>query len=113
MVDKIIFSFSLEVGMDKRLVFYSILDFFPRRFEIKETYESLSLEDKRKYKMYVYSLCFEREYVKDLIWEYLNDWEESYPKFIQEYSIKRRKVKDVYNKNNLDNNNVDITSVSD
>ena len=91
--------------MKKELVFYSILDFFPRRFEIKKAYDTLSFSDKKIYKMYVYSICFEREYVKDLIWEYLNDWEESYEKFIQEYSIKRRKVKSDSTKNNINNNN--------
>ena len=98
--------------MKKELVFYSILDFFPRRFEIKEVYDNLSIEDKKKYKMYVYSICFEREYVKDLIWEYLNEWEESYEKFIQEYSIKRRKL-DASIKNNINNtNNSDIDNGS-
>lgn len=93
--------------MDRRLVFYSILDFFPRRDEIKEIYNSLSFCDKKTYKMYVYSICFEKEYVKDLIWEYLNDWEESYFKLIDEYMIKRRKQKDVINKSDIVNNNDD------
>lgn len=91
--------------MDKRLVFYSILDFYPNRNKIKMIYKSLSLNDKKLYKNYVYSICFEKEYVKDLIWEYLNDWEESYMKLIDEYIIKRRKQKDASTKNNLDNNN--------
>jgi len=98
--------------MDKRLVFYSILDFFPKRFDIKEVYDTLSLEDKKKYKMYVYSICFEREYIKDLIWEYLNEWEESYEKFIQEYSIKRRKVLNAYSENNIINNNDTTINIS-
>ena len=84
--------------MDKRLVFYSILDFFPRRYEIKEIYNSLSFCDKKSYKMYVYSICFEKEYVKDLIWEFLNDWEESYMKLIDEYMIKKRKQKELNKK---------------
>ena len=92
--------------MDRKLVFYSILDFFPRRNQIRVIYKSLSLNDKINYKKYVYSICFEREYVKDLIWEYLNEWEESYEKLGQEYSIKRRKVKNDIIKNNIiDNNN--------
>lgn len=92
--------------MDRDLVFYSILDFFPKRKEIKAIYKSLSLTDKINYKKFVYSICFEREYVKDLIWEFLNDWEESYEKLMQEYSIKRRKVQNDIIKNNLiDNNN--------
>lgn len=98
--------------MNKRLVFYSILDFFPRRDEIKEIYDNLSFNDKKIYKMYVYSICFEKEYVKDLIWEFLNDWEESYFKLIDEYILKRRKQKDASNKNNIDNNNNDYIDTS-
>ena len=96
--------------MRKELVFYSILDFYPRRFEIKKIYSSLSLSDKRLYKHYVYSICFEREYTKDLIWEFLNNWEESYDKFEQEYQVKRRKQRDVSIKDNIDNNNIIDTS---
>ena len=110
MVVKTYFLFLFEVGMDRDLVFYSILDFFPRRQSIKLIYKSLSLNDKKTYKKYVYSICFEREYVKDLIWEFLNDWEESYEKLGQEYSIKRRKVENDIVKNNID---IDInTSIS-
>ena len=98
--------------MNKKLVFYSILDFFPRKEEIKRIYDTLPFCDKKAYKMYVYSICFEKEYIKDLIWEYLNDWEESYFKLIDEYMIKRRKQKDASNKNNVDNNNSDTTYIS-
>lgn len=97
--------------MDKELVFYSILDFMPRRDKIKEKYKSLSFDDKKIYKMYVYSICFEREYTKDLIWEYLNDWDESFEKLISEYIIKRRKQKNVIYENTTDiSNDYDIDS---
>lgn len=51
--------------------------------------------------MYVYSICFEKEYVKDLIWEFLNDWEESYMKLIDEYMIKKRKQKELNKKEEI------------
>jgi hypothetical protein len=86
--------------MNRKLVFYSILDFYPRRNEIKTVYKSLSISDKKAYKHYVYSICFEKEYVKDLMWEYLNDWEESYIKLIDEYIIKRKKQKSNEEKKN-------------
>lgn len=73
------------------LRFYSILDFFPRREKIKKAYESLNKDDKLLYKKEVYSLCFEREGVKDLIWEYLNNWEESYNNLEKEYWKKKNK----------------------
>ena len=98
--------------MNKKLVFFGILDFFPRRDEIKEIYDTLSLREKKIYKMYVYSICFEKEYVKDLIWEYLNEWEESYFKLIDEYMLKRRKQRDVCSKDNIDDNNGDIIDSS-
>lgn len=55
------------------LQFYSFIDFFKKKEKIKEKYKTL--EDKREiriYKMYVYSICFETENTKDIIWEYLN-----------------------------------------
>lgn len=72
--------------------FYGLLDFYPNRKEIKEEFDSLTIAEKRIYKKEVYSLCFEREYVKDLIWEYLNDWEESFPNLCKEWRIKKNKV---------------------
>lgn len=97
--------------MNKKLVFYSILDFVPRRDEIKEIYKSLSFDDKKIYKMYVYSLSFTKEDVKDLIWEYLNDYNESFEKLIGEYIIRRRKQKnDDIKDNSIDNNITDNNS---
>ncbi len=72
--------------------FYGLLDFYPNRKEIKEEFDELTITEKRLYKKEVYSLCFEREYVKDLIWEYLNDWEYSLPDLAKEFRIKKNKV---------------------
>ena len=74
--------------------FYGLLDFYPNRKEIKEEFDGLTIADKRIYKKEVYSLCFEREYVKDLIWEYLNDCEESLPNLAKEWIIKKNKVEE-------------------
>ena len=78
--------------IDKRLEFYSLVDFYPKKDRIKQVFEDLSLEDKRVYKMYVYSLCFETEYIKDLIWEYLNGWQEGIFDLAKEYRIKKQKM---------------------
>lgn len=72
--------------------FYGLLDFYPNRKEIKEEFDELTIIEKRIYKKEVYSICFEREYVKDLIWEYLNDWEESLPNLAKEWRLKKNKV---------------------
>ena len=72
--------------------FYGLLDFYPNKKEIKKEFDKLTIKEKRLYKKEVYSLCFEREYVKDLIWEYLNDWEESQFDLGKEWRIKKTKM---------------------
>lgn len=74
------------------LNFYGILDFFPNRVVIKQEFEKLSLDKRLLYKKQVYSICFEKEFVKDLIWEYLNGWEESQDKLEKEYKLKKKKM---------------------
>ena len=71
--------------------FYGLLDFYPKRKKIKEEYDKLTLDEIIAYKKIVYSICFEREYIKDLIWEYLNDWYESQFKLSKEYREKKAK----------------------
>ena len=85
--------------------FYGLLDFYPNRKEIKEEFDNLTISEKRLYKKEVYSLCFEREYVKDLIWEYLNDWEISFPDLAKEWRLKRDKVR---KRMELENDNIEV-----
>ena len=73
--------------------FYSILDFYPNKVEIKKEFDKLTSQEKKIYKKEVYSLCFEQEYVKDLIWEYLNDWTESQFDLGKQWRLKKNKVK--------------------
>ena len=61
-------------------------------------YDSKTKEEKSIYKMYVYSLCFEKEYVKDLIWEFLNGWQESEEKLDSEYIKRRQKADEIRNR---------------
>lgn len=77
--------------MKKEILFYGLLDFYPRKEEIKKNYETLTIEEIYEYKMYVYSRPFEDEYIKDLIWEYLNDWHESFFELVHKHGIKKRK----------------------
>ena len=79
--------------MKSELKFYGLLDFYPRKNEIKKAYDKLTAYEKRLYKKEVYSICFEREYVKDLIWEYLNDWEYTLPDLAKEWRTKNDKTK--------------------
>ncbi len=86
--------------------FYGLLDFFPNRKEIKEEYDKLTLDEKILYKKEVYSICFEREYIKDLIWEYLNGYEESQFDLGKECRLKRNKMKQRLK--NESNNTIEI-----
>ncbi len=72
--------------------FYGLLDFFPNREKIKEEYDKLTLDEIIAYKKEVYSICFEREYIKDLIWEYLNGYEETQFNLAKEWKIKKNKM---------------------
>lgn len=82
--------------------FYGLLDFYPKRKEIKEEFEKLTLNEKILYKKEVYSLCFEREYTKDLIWEYLNNWQESQFDLAKEHRLKKQRIakREQYESNN-------------
>ena len=73
--------------------FYGLLDFFPNRVKIKEEFDKLTLDERILYKKEVYSICFEREYIKDLMWEYLNDWEYTQFDLAKEYRMKKAKIK--------------------
>lgn len=59
----------------EKIKFYGLLDFYPNKEEIKKEYDLLTYNEIAEYKLYVYSLPFIEDDVKDLIWEYLNgDW---------------------------------------
>ncbi len=77
---------------DKRLIFYSLLDFYPKRESIRLIYDELDLKHKQIYKMYVYSLPWMDDDIKDLIWEYLNEWEEGIFDLARKYRIKKAKA---------------------
>lgn len=82
-------SFLLRLVMGN-MKFYGLLDFFPRKEEIKNSYDLLTIDEIYNYKMYVYSLPFEEDYIKDLIWEYLNDWQEAIFDLSKHYRRKKQ-----------------------
>lgn len=63
----------MDTDRIKRLGFYSISDFRDKASFIKSVYVLLSLDEKRFYKMYVYSNSFLFLAQRDKIWEYLNE----------------------------------------
>lgn len=75
----------------ENMKFYGLLDFYPRKEEIKNNYDLLTIDEIIQYKMYVYSRPFEDEYIKDLMWEYLNGWQESFLELARRHGIKKRK----------------------
>lgn len=77
--------------MKEELVFYSIIDFYPKKDILKNRFDLLTLEEKRIYKMYVYSLPWSEDNIKDLMWEYLNGWEESKFDLSKEYRIRKER----------------------
>lgn len=77
--------------MDEKLKIYSILDFYENRHLIKQQYDLLTEHDKRFYKMYIYSMPFEDDKNKDLMWEFLNDWKESVFELGKKYRITKQK----------------------
>jgi hypothetical protein len=76
----------------KEMRFYSFIEFCKEKERYKELYDELSVDEKYEYKMYVYSLCFETEDIKDLMWEYLNGWEESIFELMKKYRTKLQKI---------------------
>lgn len=55
------------------MMFYNFFDFYENAERIKIEYVSLSVEQKKVYKLYVYSNRLLKEFLADKIWEYLNE----------------------------------------
>lgn len=72
--------------------FIGFKDFYKRSRKIKSMYDRLSLEEKWTYKYYVYSNALVSQNRLDLIWEYLNEPENS------EYFVSRKKLGEQYMK---------------
>lgn len=72
--------------------FIGFKDFYKRSRKIKSMYDKLSLEEKWIYKYYVYSNALVSQNRLDLIWEYLNEPENS------EYFVSRKKLGEQYMK---------------
>lgn len=73
----------------ENMEFYGLLDFYPKRDYLKTKYELLTTDEIIQYKMYVYSIPFEEEYIKDLMWEYLNGWQEAIFDLARKYRLKK------------------------
>ena len=72
--------------------FIGFKDFYKRSRKIKSMYDKLSLEEKWTYKYYVYSNALVSQNRVDLIWEYLNEPENS------EYFVSIKKLGEQYMK---------------
>ena len=74
--------------MKKGFVFYGLLDFYKNKEVVVEIYNKMNIDEKEIYKMYVYSLPFMEDDIKDLIWDYINGFEEKNIKYIARKTIK-------------------------
>lgn len=70
--------------------FIGFRDFYKRSRHIKQIYHTLTLEEKWTYKYYVYSNSLIPVDKLDLIWEYLNELDNS------DYYISRKKLGEQY-----------------
>lgn len=59
--------------IDSSMIFYNFQDFYENAKRIKFKYDRLCTDDKRIYKMYIYSNRMLKEKIADKIWEYLNE----------------------------------------
>lgn len=55
------------------MLFYNYYEFCGKGAYIKSRYNKLLLHDKYVYKLYIYSIDNIKYYLKDMIWEYLNE----------------------------------------
>ena len=61
--------------LDKRLKYYTYIDFCKRRKSIKKAYQQLTTNQRQFYLWYVYANLHMTETYKNTIWDYLNDYD--------------------------------------
>ena len=67
-----IYATGVDYMVDPRLTFYTFRSFYERSKFIREVYHTMSINEKYIYKYYVYSRRSLSEKTCDIIWEYLN-----------------------------------------
>ena len=72
--------------------FYNLLQFYNNKEYFRLVFSGMNSDDKKIYKMYVYSLPFMEDNIKDLIWDYLNGYEESKFDLAKEYRKAKNKL---------------------
>ena len=87
--------------MKREMEFYNLIGFYQNRKYFKSKYSELNVEERESYKMFVYSLPFMDDNIKDLIWEYLNGYEESRKDLTKKYhkaktKLEKRKKNAIY-----------------
>jgi hypothetical protein len=60
------------VNLLKEMKFKDFMEFIKKRKQLRVYYILLTKEEKKQYKKYVYSFNY-KDYIKDLIWQYLNE----------------------------------------
>lgn len=93
--------------MKKGIVFYGLVGFWENKEKILDDFNQMNIDEIEIYKMFVYSLPFMEDDIKDLIWEYLNGYAES--KFI--LSAKYRKAKEKLEKRKKECLEVELNAI--
>ena len=62
--------------LNRKLIYYTYIEFCKRRFSIKKAYQELTIKQKKFYKWYVYANSHMSHTYKDIIWDYLNDYDD-------------------------------------
>lgn len=87
--------------------FFYVDDFYLKKEQIKDKYESLSYEEKSVYKWYFfYQLCFVKGKMKSLLWDYVNGKKEN-AEIDKEYNLyckRRKEVSDTMRSRSLSSN---------
>lgn len=78
--------------MKKELIFYGLVDFFECKELLRSIYNGCSIDEIEVFKLYVYSLPFMKDDIKDLIWDYLNGYDESQFNLSKEYRKAKEKL---------------------
>lgn len=63
--------------IDDNMRYYTYIDFYNKRKKIKKMYSELSNDGKLFYKWYVYANIHMNETYKNLIWDFLNNYDDN------------------------------------
>ena len=89
--------FSICELIETQMWFFTYYDFCDNRKKIKQLFDKMTKQQKRFYKWYVYSNMLMNETFKNLIWNYLNNYDKNGKELIKaKKNIKKRCLDETY-----------------